>query len=135
MRLRSIPCLIVSLFVLSGCALQPNEIDLKSSIEDSLQKDLGKVLHTSFLGVSPRDLVGIDGVRIASLRVVECTRQGLKRFRCQIFMDYEVVFRENSVGSLFEGAGSQRGLYLLDCMKEPDGWLVLAIDRFSSSLR
>ena len=113
--------------LLVGCALQPSVEELKRVLGSTLDQDLKKSMGDKLMGISAQDLIGVAGVNITSLRVIDCSRKGLKRFRCEIFLEYHIDFKEKSIGALFQGIGSVKGLHQVDLFKDGDGWLVLEL--------
>jgi len=123
--------LIVVFFLIGmvGCAMQPSQETIKTAVEESLKKELDRNLGENIFGMATRDIVGISGVKVTSLRVIECERKSLKRFVCEIFVDYEVVFKDASLGALLKGLGSVSGLHQVDLFSDTNGWLVLELSK------
>lgn len=123
--------LVIILFLIGmlGCAMQPSQEMIKTAVEESLKNELDRSLGENVFGIATRDFVGISGVKVTSLRVIECERKSLKRFVCEIFIEYEVVFKDASLGALLKGLGSVSGLHQVDLFSDTNGWLVLELSK------
>lgn len=108
--------------LLFGCSNEPSNLDVRSSIEAAIKRDISSVTQRKILGLDLGYTLGITDIKINEIEKIECAKISNKIVNCDVLVDYEVINRPGGLSELLGGVPRYRKVSVYRFVKTTNGW-------------
>jgi hypothetical protein len=108
--------------LLVACSNEPSNIDVRNSIQASINRDISNVTQRKILGLDLGVALGIADIKINEIEKIDCVNLSKKIVSCDVLVDYEIINHPGGLAELLGGVPRYRKVSTYRFVKTANGW-------------
>lgn len=116
--------LLIVTTLLCGCAIEPNERELREAVNTAVQDEVSTAIKAKFLGIDLMSMAGFEGIDVNSVEKIGCEPAGKNAFNCEVAVEIAIRVKEKSLIAMFGFDGRSKGVHRFRFVKTAGGWLI-----------